>query len=128
MRYFLLFIFIITAVWLAISAFQNSSDIVINYQWNGNPLSAELTSTTLIMVGILSILALYLSFTILKFIFGFRKRLKRRRSAKLSLTAKNELTKGLVLFTEGRWEESESLLMNNVKHSETPLLCIPSIT
>lgn len=122
MRYFLLFIFIVGTIWLGITAFQHSSDITINYQWNGNPLSAELTSTTLIMVGIVSILALYVSFIILKFIFGFGKRLKRRRKKKLSLVAKNELTKGLVLFTEGRWEESEFLLINNVEHSETPLL------
>ena len=122
MRYLLLFLFIVGAFWLGISAVQHSSDITINYQWNDNPMSISLTSTTLLIVGILGIIGLYLLFGLLKFIFGFRKRLKTRREARLSVTAKNELTKGLVQFTEGRWEESEHLLINNVAHSETPLL------
>jgi len=122
MRYLLLFLFIVGIFWLGISAVQDSSDITINYQWNDNPMSVSLTSTTMLIVGILGILGLYIFFSLLKFIFGLKKRLKNRRNAKLSLKAKQELTKGLVQFTEGRWEESEYLLLNNVAHSETPLL------
>ena len=122
MRYLLLFLFIVGAFWLGISAVQNSSDITINYQWDDNPMSVSLTSTTLLITGILGIIALYILFSLLKFIFGLKKRLKNNRNAKLSLQAKHELTKGLVQFTEGRWEESEYLLLNNVVHSETPLL------
>jgi len=122
MRYVLLFLCIVGTFWLGVSAVQHSSDITINYQWNDNPMSVSLTSTTMLIVGILGILGLYIFFSLLKFIFGLKKRLKNRRNAKLSLRAKQELTKGLVQFTEGRWEESEYLLLNNVAHSETPLL------
>ena len=122
MRYLLLFLFIIGAFWLAITAVQHSSDISVNYQWNDNPMSVSLTSTTMLIVGILGVLGLYIIFSLLKFIFGLKKRLKNRRLAKLSLKAKQELTKGLVQFTEGRWEESEHVLLNHVDHSETPLL------
>lgn len=122
MRYLLLFLFIVAAFWLGISAVQNSSDITINYNWNDNPMSISLTTTTLLIIGIIGLIGLYILFSLLKFIFGFRKRLKTKRSAKLSNKAKEDLTKGLVQFTEGHWEESEYLLLNNVEHSETPLL------
>ena len=122
MRYLLLFLFIIGAFWLGISAVQHSSDITINYQWDNNPMSISLTSTTLLIAGILGILSLYIIFSLLKFIFGLKKRLKNRRISKLTLKANQELTKGLIQFTEGHWEESEYLLLNNVNHSETPLL------
>lgn len=122
MRYFLMFCFIVGAFWLAIFAVQNSADITINYQWNDNPMSVSLTSTTLLIVGIVGLVGLYFLLSILKFIFSLGKRIKSRRQRKLALKAKNELTKGLVLFTEGNWEESEHLLINNVDASETPLL------
>ena len=111
MRYLLLFLFIVGTFWLGISAVQHSSDVTINYQWNSNPMSVSLTSTTLLIVGILGILTLYFLFSLLRFIFGLKKRLKNKRNAKLSLKAQHELTKGLVRFTEGRWEESEYLLI-----------------
>lgn len=122
MRYLLLFCFIVAAFWLALFAVQHSSDITINYQWNDNPMSISLTSTTLLIVGIVSLLGFYIAISILKFIFGLKSRIKNHRKNKLSLKAKNELTKGLVLFTEGNWEESEHILVNNVNASETPLL------
>jgi len=53
MRYFLMFCLIVGSFWLAIFAVQNSSDITINYQWNDNPMSVSLTSTTMLIVGIL---------------------------------------------------------------------------
>ena len=102
MRYFILFCLIVGMFWLGIFAVQHSSDLTINYQWNDNPMSVSLTSTTLLIVGILGLLALYIIFSFLKFVFGLRKRLKNRRNAKLSLRAKNDLTKGLVSFTEGK--------------------------
>jgi len=122
MRYLLLFLFIVGAFWLGIYVVQHSSDITINYFWNDNPMSVSLTSTTLLIVGILGILCLYVLFSLLKFLLGLKKRLKNRRQVKLSLKSKQELTKGLVQFTEGRWEESEHLLINSVDYSETPLL------
>lgn len=122
MRYFFMFCFIVGAFWFAIFAVQHSSDVTINYQWNDNPMSISLTSTTLLIVGLLALVALYILFIVLRFFLGLKNRLKNRRQNKLSLKAKNELTKGLVSFTEGNWEESEHLLVNNVESSETPLL------
>lgn len=117
-----MFCFIVGAFWFAIFAVQHSSDVTINYQWNDNPMSISLTSTTLLIVGLLALVALYILFIVLRFFLGLKNRLKNRRQNKLSLKAKNELTKGLVSFTEGNWEESEHLLVNNVESSETPLL------
>ena len=122
MKYLLLFILIVGAFWLGIYAVQHSSDVTINYQWNNNPMSVSLTSTTLLITSILGIFGLYILFSTLKFLFGLRKRLKLRRHAKLSSKANQELTKGLVHFTEGHWDQSEKTLLNNVNHSETPLL------
>jgi HemY protein len=65
---------------------------------------------------------LYLLVAILKAIFGLRKRLKKRKFAKLTETAKQEMTQGLVQFTEGHWEQAEKLLINSIAYSETPLI------
>lgn len=122
MKYFLLFLLVVGAFWLGIYAVEHSSDVTINYQWNKNPMSVSLTSTTLLIFSILGLIALYLGITILRFFFGLRKRLQLRKKNKLLTLANQELTKGLVHFTEGLWEQSEKTLLNNVAHSETPLL------
>lgn len=122
MKYLFLFILVVAAFWLGIYAVEHSSDITVNYQWNENPMSVTLTSTTMLITSILGLIGLYLFFTILKFILGLRKRLQLRKKAKLLSRANQELTKGLVHFTEGHWEQSEATLLNSVEHSETPLL------
>ena len=122
MRYFLLFLAIIGAFWLGIYAVDHSSDIVIKYQWNENPMSVTLTSTTLLVASVLGLVGLYLFFSILKFLFGLRKRLKERKKAKLTTQASQDLTNGLVQFSEGHWEQSEKILLSNIKYSETPSL------
>ena len=122
MRYIFIFFAIVGAFWLGIYAVEHSSDIVIKYQWNENPLSVTLTSTTLLIVGVLGLVGLYLFFSILKFFFGLRKRLKQRKIAKLTTRASQDLTNGLVQFSEGHWEQSEKILLSNIKYSETPSL------
>lgn len=122
MRYFFLFILIIVTCWLGIYALQHSSTITITYQWNKELWEAELASTTILITGILGLIGLYLFFALIKFLFNLKVRLKRRQSDRLSFLAKNELTKGLVQFTEGHWKESEDLLLSKVEYSETPLL------
>ncbi len=122
MRYLFIFFAIIGAFWLGIYAVDHSSDIVIKYQWNDNPMSVTLTSTTLLIAGVLGLVGLYLFFSILKFFFGLRKRLKQRKIAKLTTKASQDLTNGLVQFSEGHWEQSEKILLSNIKYSETPSL------
>jgi HemY protein len=122
MRYIILFLSIVGAFWLGIYAVEHSSDIVIKYQWDSNPMSVTLTSTTLLIASLLGLIGLYLFFGIIKFFFGLRKRLKARRLAKLSAKANQDLTQGLVQFSEGHWEQSEKVLLSNVKYSETPAL------
>ncbi|MEE9310612.1 MAG: heme biosynthesis HemY N-terminal domain-containing protein [Cocleimonas sp.] len=122
MRYLLIFFAIVGAFWLGIYAVDHSSDIVIKYQWNENPMSVTLTSTTLLIASVLGLVGLYLVFSILKFFFGLRKRLKLRKIAKLTTKASQDLTNGLVQFSEGHWEQSEKILLSNVKYSETPSL------
>ncbi len=122
MRYILIFLAIVGAFWLGIYAVDHSSDIVIKYQWNQNPMSVTLTSTTLLIAGLLGLIGLYLFFSILKFFFGLRKRLKTNKVAKLTTRASQDLTNGLVHFSEGHWEQAEKILLGNVKYSETPSL------
>ncbi len=122
MRYILIFLAIVAAFWLGIYAVDHSSDIVIKYQWNENPMSVTLTSTTLLIAGLLGLIGLYILFSLIKFFFGLRKRLRNRKVAKLSTKASQDLTNGLVQFSEGHWEQSEKILLSNVKYSETPSL------
>jgi HemY protein len=122
MRYLFIFFAIVGAFWLGIYAVDHSSDIVIKYQWDENPMSVTLTSTTLLVAGLLGLVGLYLFFSILKFFFGLRKRLKLRKTAKLTTKASQDLTNGLVQFSEGHWKQSEKILLSNIKYSETPSL------
>lgn len=122
MRYIFLFAAIVGAFWLGIYAVEHSSDIVIKYQWNSNPMSVTLTSTTLLIAALLGLIGLYLFFSILKFFFGLRKRIQNNRLVKLSNKASQDLTQGLVQFSEGHWEQSEKMLLSNVKYSKTPSL------
>ena len=122
MKYLMFFILIVAAFWLGIFAVQHSSDVTINYQWDTNPMSVSLTSTTLLIASIVGLISLYILFSVSKFLFGLPKRLKQRKAMKLTAKASEELTKGLVSFTEGHWATSEDTLLNNVDHSESPLL------
>lgn len=122
MRYFFIFAAIVAAFWLGIYAVEHSQDITIKYQWNNNPMSVSLTSTTLLFSSILGLIGLYLLFTIIKTLFGLRARLRNRRQLKSANKAKQEMTQGLVHFTEGHWDQAEKLLLNSISHSETPLI------
>jgi len=122
MRYFFIFAAIVGAFWLGIYAVEHSQDITIKYLWDENPMSVSLTSTTLLFSAILGLIGLYVLFALLKAIFGFRTRLRNSKLAKLSSKAKQEMTQGLVQFTEGHWDQSEKLLSNSIPHSETPLI------
>ena len=115
----LLLLLIVGAFWLGSYAFEHSADV--NVTW-GDWGSITLTSTTVIIAAILGAVALYLSITILKNLFGLRKRLREYKQKKLSMKASQELTKGLVHFTEGHWDQSEKVLMSHIDYSETPLL------
>lgn len=120
MRYIIFFLLlIIAAFWLGSYAFEHSVDV--NVKW-GDWGNITLTSTTVIIATVLGFLALYLLISILKTLFGLRKRIRDYKQKKLSAKANQELTKGLVHFTEGHWEQSEKLLVDNVEFSETPLL------
>jgi HemY protein len=122
MRYFLIFLAIVGAFWLGVYAVDHSSDIVIKYQWNESPMSVTLTSTTLLIASVFGLVGLYLFFSILKFFFGLRKRLRLNKITKLTKKASQDLTNGLVQFSEGHWEQAEKILLSNIKYSETPSL------
>lgn len=122
MRYFLLFFLIIGVAWVFVTAVQHSSDVTITYLWDDSPMSVTLTSTTLLIITTLALVALYFIFNFLRFILGFRRRLNEHRDNKLTILANKQLTQGLIQFTEGHWSKSEKLLTDNVSYSETPLL------
>jgi len=119
MRYLFIIATIIGAFWLGSYAFEHAQDVTITW---GDSMSITLTSTTLLIAAVLGLIGLYLLVTILKALFGLRKRLKKRKLAKLAEKAKQEMTQGLVQFTEGHWKESEKLLVNSIAYSETPLI------
>lgn len=119
MRYFLLFILVIAAFWLGIYSFEHVQDVTIKW---GDWLSITLTSTTLILAGIVSLLALYLLVLLLRTLFNVRKRLREKHQLKLTNMAKQDLIQGLVHFTEGHWQQAEKLLLQHIEHSEAPLI------
>jgi len=120
MRYFILLLFVtIGAFWLGSYAFEHSVDV--NIQW-GDWGNIALTSTTILIAAILGFIALYAVIALLRTIFGLPKRIQTYKKNKLSNKANQELTQGLIHFTEGHWQESEKTLMNTINHSEAPLL------
>jgi len=120
MRYLILLLSVtIGAFWLGSYAFEHSVDV--NIKW-GDWGSITLTSTTALIAIILGFIAIYVLIALLKTLFGLRKRIRNHRRAKLVKKAKDELTGGLIQFTEGRWDKSEQMLLDSVKFSETPLL------
>ena len=120
MRYILLLLAVtIGAFWLGSYAFEHSVDV--NVKW-GDWGNISLTSTTALIAIVLSFIAFYVLITLLKTLFGLRRRIRDYREAKLSAKANKELTSGLIHFTEGHWEQSEKLLLSNVDYSEAPLL------
>ncbi len=120
MRYLiLLLVLTIGAFWLGNFAFEHSVDVTIKWgQWG----SISLTSTSFVIAVIVGFLAIYLLVALLRFFIGLRKRINHYKQQKLASQANAELTKGLVHFTEGHWEQSEQTLLNKVEYSETPLL------
>ena len=120
MRYFILLLFVtIGAFWLGSYAFEHSVDV--NIQW-GDWGNIALTSTTILIGAVLGFIALYAVIALLRTLFGLRKRIQTYRKTKLLTKANQELTQGLIHFTEGHWAQSEKTLMNTVSHSEAPLL------
>ncbi len=119
MRYLFIIVAIIGAFWLGSYAFEHSQDVTITW---GDWMSITLTSTTLLIATVLGLVGLYLLVALIKALFGLRKRLKKRKQAKLTEKAKQEMTQGLVHFTEGHWSEAEKLLINSIAYSETPLI------
>lgn len=120
MRYvIILLLLIIGAFWLGSYAFEHSVDVYVKW---GDWGSITLTSTTVMIATVLGFLALYLLITVLKTLFGLPNRIRSYKQKKSYLKAKQELTKGLVHFTEGHWGQAEKMLLDNVEYSETPLL------
>ncbi len=120
MRYvILLLLLIVGAFWLGSYAFEHSVDVYVKWgEWG----SVTLTSTTVLIATVLGLLASYILITVVKTLFGLPSRVRRYKQKKLTAKATQELTKGLVYFTEGHWDKSEKTLLDNVAYSETPLL------
>ena len=107
------------AFWLGSYAFEHSVDVYVKWgEWG----SITLTSTTVMIATVLGFLVVSLLISTLRAIFSLPSRIRDYKEKKLSLKANQELTKGLVHFTEGLWEQSEKALLNNVNHSDAPLL------
>ena len=120
MRYFIVSLFIIIGgFWLGSYAVEHSVDVTISW---GDWGSITLTSTFILMILILGFIALTLLIIFLWFIFGLRSRIQNHQQSKLVQKASNELTSGLIHFTEGHWKCSENMLLNSVQYSKTPLL------
>ena len=120
MRYFILILVLaITAFLLGNYAIKHSVDVVILW---GKLGSISLTSTSLFIALIITFISLYLLIKILGFFFGLRNRINNYQKKKLSAQAHQELTKGLIHFTEGHWQQAEKILTDKIAYSEAPLL------
>ncbi len=120
MRYIIiLLLFSLGAFWLGSYAFEHSVDVSIKW---GDWGSVTLTSTSVIIALLLGFLAAYFLISFFRFVFGLRKRIKNYKHRKLAAQANQELTKGLVHFTEGHWQQAEKNLLENIRYAETPLL------
>jgi len=118
-RIIITILLMIAAFWSANYAIKHSVDVVI--QW-GKLGSISLTSTSLFIALIVAFVCIYFLIALFRFLFGLSKRIRQYRQKRLSAQAQKELTKGLIHFTEGHWQQAEKTLTNNIAYSETPLL------
>ena len=119
MRIIITILLMIAAFWSANYAIKHSVDVVIHW---GKLGSISLTSTSLFIALILAFVCIYFLIALFRFLFGLSKRIRQYRQKRLSAQAQKELTKGLIHFTEGHWQQAEKTLTNNIAYSETPLL------
>lgn len=120
MRYFILIIgFVVSAFLLATYAIKHSVDVVILW---GKLGSVSLTSTSLFIALIVGFICLYLLINILQFFLGLSKRISNRQNKILTTQAQQELTQGLIHFTEGHWQRAEKNLTDKITYSESPVL------
>lgn len=115
----LLLVIVIAMFWLASFILSHAETVTITWGTWGN---LEISSTNLLIAIIASFVLFYFVIWLLKSVFGVRKNYRKFRNTRLASRASNEMTQGLVQFTEGHWCEAEELLLRNVDHAETPLL------
>lgn len=78
-------------------------------------LLVEMRTATLFLILLGIVIVLYLSLSAALSLITLRYRLKRKR-------ANRELSRGLTALAEGYWQKAEKLLLNQIDHSDTPLI------
>ncbi len=82
----------------------------------------KMTTATLLLSVLALCIAFYMAMRLLIYLFGFSKRLRRLREARLAVKASRGLNQGLIQLAEGHWDKAEKMLTEYAEYSETPLL------
>lgn len=104
--------------WLAQQVLAHSGPSFI--KWGAQVY--ELTTATLAILVLLACIAFYIVISLLRELFGLRRRFHRLRDHRLHTKANRSLNQGLIQLTEGHWDKAEQLLTEHAERSETPLL------
>ncbi|NOX44096.1 MAG: hypothetical protein GXP19_10240 [Gammaproteobacteria bacterium] len=106
------------AVVVALNAKVDSGYIMMAYgKW-----SVEMSGLLMALIVVAVFFILYIS---IRFLVGIKQipgRTHNWRAHRKQVKGNDGLTRGLLLFTEGRWVEAEKLLLKQVKNSHAPLL------
>jgi HemY protein len=84
--------------------------------------TTEITTSRLIAGILITLVAFYIFFRLLKHLLSMGKYIRAYRHKRHCNKAQNELMQGLVLLTEGDWAKAEQQLLNHVEYSEIPVL------
>ncbi len=104
--------------WLIQTVLANPGTTAITWGTQGY----EMKTATLVFAILATCVLFYLGITLLRELFGLRKRLYRLRDSRLNSKANRSLNQGLIQLTEGHWDKAEKLLTEHANRSETPLL------
>jgi HemY protein len=115
----LLLAIIIAMFWLASFILQHAETVTIIWGTWG---SYTVESTNLLIALVIVFIAFYFFIWLFKTLFGIKKNIRNYCNTRLTNKAGQSLTQGLIQFTAGHWTESETLLLRNIDHAETPLL------
>ncbi len=84
--------------------------------------SLEMQTATLLLALLLSGVLFYLCVRLLLSFLGLRQRFARAQEQRRRRAAGQRLTLGLIQLAAGQWDKAEALLVEDVQHSEAPLL------
>ena len=111
-------IVLVLGVIIALVARDDPGYILINYHgWS--------VETSLVFLVVVAIVTFLVAYYLVRFLANSRalpRRIKRWHGQRRAARARASLNKGLLAFTEGRWDIAERTLLKNIAYSDSPLL------